>query len=47
MKSMEIRSSLLEIAEEMSGELGYEDTKLNVRLWDGYKIKPIIDIRNM
>lgn len=41
------RPSLLEQAEEMSGDKGYDDTKLNVRLWDDYGIKPVIDIRNM
>ncbi|MCJ7843686.1 transposase, partial [Lederbergia sp. NSJ-179] len=41
------RPSLLEQAEEMSGDRGYDDTKLIVKLWDDHGIKPVIDIRNM
>ena len=41
------RPSLLQRAEEMSGDRGYDDTKLHVRLWDDHGIKPVIDIRNM
>lgn len=41
------QSFLLENAETMSGDRGYDDTKLNVRLWDDHGIKPVIDIRNM
>lgn len=41
------RPYLLEQADEMSADKGYDDTKLNVRLWDDHRIKPIIDIRNM
>lgn len=39
--------SLLEQAEDLSGDRGYDDTKLNVILWDDHDIKPVIDIRNM
>lgn len=39
--------SLLENAETMSGDRGYDDTKLNVTLWDDHDIKPVIDIRDM
>src|SRR5699024_4808516 len=39
--------TLLKNAEKMSGDRGYDDTKLNVRLWDDHRIKPVIDIRNM
>ncbi|WP_373895059.1 transposase [Virgibacillus sp. CBA3643] len=39
--------TLLEQTEEMSGDKGYDDTKLNVKLWDNHGIKPVIDIRNM
>lgn len=39
--------TLLENAETMAGDKGYDDTKLNERLWDDYEIKPVIDIRNM
>ena len=41
------RPSLLENAETMAGDKGYDDTKLVVRLWDDHKVKPVIDIRNM
>lgn len=41
------RPSLLKQAEEMSGDKGYDDTKLIVKPWDDYEIKPVIDIRNM
>lgn len=41
------RPSLLKQAEDMSGDKGYDDTKLIVKLWDDYEIKPVIDIRNM
>lgn len=39
--------SLLKNAETMTGDKGYDDTKLNVKLWDDHGIKPVIDIRNM
>jgi hypothetical protein len=39
--------ALLEAAETMAGDRGYDDTKLIVTLWDEHKIKPVIDIRNM
>jgi hypothetical protein len=29
------------------GDRGYDDKKLIVKLWDDYRIKPVIDIRNM
>lgn len=38
---------ILENAESMQADKGYDDTKLYVRLWDSHKIKPVIDIRNM
>ncbi|PDO09198.1 MAG: hypothetical protein BLM47_13965 [Candidatus Reconcilbacillus cellulovorans] len=37
---------LLETAETLAGDKGYDDTKLIVKCWDEYKIKPVIDIRN-
>lgn len=43
----ENQSYILENAESMQADKGYDDTKLHVSLWDGYKIKPVIDIRNM
>lgn len=36
---------ILERAKCFSGDRGYDDTKLHVKLWDDYDIKPIIDIR--
>ncbi len=38
---------LIEKCETLEADRGYDDTKLLVKLWDGYKIKPVIDIRNM
>lgn len=37
---------ILEICEIFSADRGYDDGKLVRRLWDAYRIKPIIDIRN-
>ena len=41
------QSELLENAEVLSGDKGYDDTKLIEKLWDDNGIKPVIDIRNM
>lgn len=41
------QSDLLEHAEVLTGDKGYDDTKLIEKLWDDYEIKPVIDIRNM
>lgn len=41
------QSNILESAKVLTGDKGYDDTKLIERLWDDYKIKPVIDIRNM
>ena len=30
----------------LTGDKGYDDTKMTTKLWDEYKIKPVIDIRN-
>lgn len=38
---------LLEACENGIGDKGYDDTALISSLWDKYRIKPIIDIRNM
>jgi hypothetical protein len=38
---------LLEKAETLAADRGYDDTKLIVKLWDEERIKPVIDIRNM
>jgi hypothetical protein len=37
---------LLKRCEYGLGDRGYDDGKLHSRLWDNYKIKPVIDIRN-
>ena len=36
---------ILQRCEYLSGDRGYDDTKLHKKLWDEHKIKPIIDIR--
>src|SRR5690625_16972 len=41
------RPELLENTKVLSGDKGYDDTKLIERLWDNHGIKPVIDIRNM
>ena len=41
------QSDLLENAKILTGDKGYDDTKLIEKLWDDYEIKPVIDIRNM
>lgn len=38
---------LIEACETFEGDRGYDDSKLNMILWDDYAIKPVIDIRNM
>jgi len=38
---------LIEACETFEGDKGYDDSKLNMILWDDYAIKPVIDIRNM
>jgi transposase len=38
---------IIERCEAMEADRGYDDTKLIVKLWDEYEIKPVIDIRNM
>jgi len=38
---------LIETCETFEGDKGYDDSKLNMILWDDYAIKPVIDIRNM
>lgn len=37
---------ILETAETLAGDKGYDDTKLIIKLWDSHEIKPVIDIRN-
>ncbi|WP_246476802.1 transposase [Salicibibacter cibi] len=41
------RPWILEQAETLAGDRGYDDTKMLERLWDDHRIKPVIDIRNM
>jgi hypothetical protein len=38
---------VLERAKYLTGDKGYDDTKLISKLWDEYSIKPVIDIRDM
>jgi hypothetical protein len=38
---------ILERAEELTGDRGYDDSKIHCKLWDVYGIKPVIDIRNL
>lgn len=41
------QTSLLKNAVIISGDRGYDDTKLHKKLWDNHDIKPVIDIRDM
>lgn len=43
----EKQPELLETAETMAADRGYDDTKFLVKFWDDHKIKPVVDIRNM
>lgn len=48
LKQMEKRQpEMLKTAETLAADRGYDDTKLIVKCWDQYQIKPVIDIRNM
>jgi hypothetical protein len=38
---------IVKAAETMTGDKGYDDTKLIMTCWDNHQIKPVIDIRNM
>jgi transposase len=38
---------IIQTCETMEADRGYDDTKLIVKLYDEYGIKPVIDIRNM
>jgi len=38
---------IIDTCESLEGDRGYDDTKLIVKLYDEYGIKPVIDIRNM
>lgn len=46
-QTKERQPELLETAETLAADRGYDDTKLAVKLWDEHQIKPVIDIRNM
>ena len=41
------RPEILESCDTLEADRGYDDTKLLVKLYDNYGIKPVIDIRNM
>lgn len=43
----ERQSSIVETAETLAADHGYDDTKLIVKCWDDHQIKLVIDIRNM
>jgi hypothetical protein len=43
----ERQPEILKQAEVLTADRGYDDTKLLVKCWDKYGIKPVIDIRNM
>jgi hypothetical protein len=48
LKQMEKRQpEILKKAQTLAADRGYDDTKLLVKCWDKYSIKPVIDIRNM
>jgi hypothetical protein len=40
------RAGILETCQVFTGDRGYDDGKLLTRLWDEFRIKPVIDIRN-
>jgi hypothetical protein len=46
-QTKERQPNLLNTAETLTADRGYDDTKLVVKLWDDHEIKPVIDIRNM
>ncbi|MFW0860583.1 MAG: transposase [Dethiobacter sp.] len=43
----EQQPEIMERCEFLTGDKGYDDTKLITKLWDEHQIKPVIDIRNM
>lgn len=48
LEQMEKRQpEILEEAEVLTADRGYDNTKLITQCWDTYQIKPVIDIRNM
>ncbi len=38
---------LIKQCKEFTADRGHDDTKIIVKLWDNYRIKPVIDIRNL
>jgi hypothetical protein len=42
----EERPEILEACETLEADRGYDDSKLIIKLYDEYRIKPVIDIRN-
>ncbi len=46
-KLEEEQPHILERAEHLTADKGYDDGKFHCRLWNTYSIKPIIDIRNL
>jgi hypothetical protein len=42
-----VHPTIIERCKECTADRGYDDGKLIVKLWDDYKIKPVIDIRNL
>lgn len=45
-RMQEKQPEMLEAAETLAADRGYDDTKLIVKCWDEHRIKPVIDIRN-
>ena len=46
-KTEERHPRVIEVAKELTADKGYDSEENNKCLWDEYKIKPIIDIRQM
>ncbi len=44
----ELHPNVLQRCDEFAADRGgYDDSKLIIKLWDDYEIKPVIDIRNL
>ena len=41
------QKEIVQVADTMTADKGYDDTKLIKKCWDEHQIKPVIDIRNM
>jgi len=46
-KLAEQQPDIMDRCEVLIADKGYDDTKLVVKLWEEYQVKPVIDIRNM